>query len=166
MLTKGYFRAFFMVLSCKKSAVQVQFVKSNLADYSTLNNSRRCKTFAAPTIICCKFFFLFFLRRPWLTVAFIFTDFTRTESQDNSKHNETFNFNFHTLLIQYCACGTPSALFYYSNNINNMNTTFLTQSTYNHGSIPRTFIGRYSIVFSLRRFDSILSKKTIFDRQF
>ncbi len=47
MLTKGYFRAFFLVLSCKKSAVQVRFV----TDYSTPNNSRRCKTFAAPTVL-------------------------------------------------------------------------------------------------------------------
>jgi hypothetical protein len=52
----------------------------------------------------------FFLRQPWPTVAFIFTNFTLTGSQDNIKHNE----ELFTLRLQYCAWGTPSALSYYS----------------------------------------------------
>jgi hypothetical protein len=75
------------------------------------------------------FIVFFFLRRPWPTVAFIFADFTKTVSQDNSKHNETnlLTFILYTLMVQYCAWGTPSALSYYNNNIITMNTTFLTQ---------------------------------------
>ncbi len=41
MFTKGYFRAFFTVLSCRKPAVQVRFVKLNLANYSTPNKTRQ-----------------------------------------------------------------------------------------------------------------------------
>ncbi len=52
-----------MVRICRKSAVKVRFVKLNLADYSTPNNSRRYKTFAAHTIISCKYYsFLLFSR--------------------------------------------------------------------------------------------------------
>ncbi len=47
-----------MILSCRN-----RFVKLNLADHSTPNNSRRYKKFAAHTFISCKYYsFLFYSR--------------------------------------------------------------------------------------------------------
>jgi hypothetical protein len=59
MLTKGYFRAFFYGSELQKicrlgSVCEVE----SIADYSTSNNSRRYKTFAAPIIICCKYYYI------------------------------------------------------------------------------------------------------------
>jgi hypothetical protein len=56
MLTKGYFGAFFYGSELQKICRSGWFVKMNLADYSTPNNSRRYKTFAAHTIISCKYY--------------------------------------------------------------------------------------------------------------
>ncbi len=53
--TKGYFRTFFYGSELQKIC--------RLADYSTPNNSRRYRTFAAPTIICCKYYYILLYQR-------------------------------------------------------------------------------------------------------